>query len=99
MTFHQQGGGGDEGAGETLLAAMAWRLGFSTFHSLCVRILRREWEAASLPRGFVIYDEDVRPGPQFATSCAGFDLSEKLHPPRRILARISGAKNSGRARR
>jgi DNA helicase-2/ATP-dependent DNA helicase PcrA len=29
----------------------------STFHSLCVRILRREIEALSYTRDFTIYDE------------------------------------------
>src|SRR5438128_11618396 len=29
----------------------------STFHSLCVRILRREIEALNYTRGFTIYDE------------------------------------------
>src|ERR1700693_2484245 len=30
----------------------------STFHSLCARLLRREAEAAGLPRDFAIYDDD-----------------------------------------
>ena len=69
----------------------------STFHSFCVRLLRREAAAAGLPPGFVIYDEDdqlqvVR------GALKSLDLSEKLHPPRRALARISAAKNARGAR-
>jgi DNA helicase-2/ATP-dependent DNA helicase PcrA len=68
-----------------------------TFHSLCVRLLRREAHAAELPPGFLIYDaEDQLQAVREALRA--LDLSEKLHPPRRVLARISAAKNAGRAR-
>jgi DNA helicase-2/ATP-dependent DNA helicase PcrA len=79
-----------------LLAGQPMRAWISTFHSFCVRLLRREAQAAGLPPGFLIYDEDD----QLATvreALKGLDLSEKLHPPRRLLARISAHKNSGRA--
>jgi ATP-dependent DNA helicase UvrD/PcrA len=78
-----------------LLAGQPLRAWISTFHSFCVRLLRREAQAAGLPPGFLIYDEDD----QLATvrdALKGLDLSEKLHPPRRLLARISAHKNSGR---
>jgi DNA helicase-2/ATP-dependent DNA helicase PcrA len=64
-----------------------------TFHSFCVRLLRREAAAAGLPPGFVIYDE----ADQLAAvreAMRALDLSEKLHPPRRMLARISARKNA-----
>jgi DNA helicase-2/ATP-dependent DNA helicase PcrA len=67
----------------------------STFHSFCVRLLRREAAAAGLPPGFLIYDDDD----QLAVVrevLRRLDLSEKLHPPRRLLSRISSRKNSGR---
>ena len=79
---------------EGLLGGGAVSSWISTFHSLCVRILRRDAEAAGLPRGFVIYDEDD----QLAVvrdALRGLGLSEKLHPPRRLLSRISAKKNSG----
>jgi DNA helicase II / ATP-dependent DNA helicase PcrA len=68
----------------------AW---MSTFHAFCVRLLRREAAAAGLPPGFLVYDEDD----QLATvreALRSLDLSEKLHPPRRILSRISARKNA-----
>jgi DNA helicase-2/ATP-dependent DNA helicase PcrA len=79
-----------------LLAGQPLRAWVSTFHSFCVHLLRREAAAAQLPPAFLIYDEDD----QLATvreAMRALDLSEKLHPPRRLLARISAQKNSGRA--
>jgi DNA helicase-2/ATP-dependent DNA helicase PcrA len=48
-----------------------------------------------LPSGFVIYDEDDQMA-AVRDALRALDLSEKLHPPRRILSKISARKNSGR---
>ena len=80
---------------ERLLEGQPMRAWISTFHSLCVRLLRREAAAAGLPAGFLIYDE----ADQLAAvkeAMRALDLSEKLHPPRRLLSRISARKNAGR---
>ncbi len=68
----------------------------STFHSLCVRILRRDIEAlnAGYTRSFTIYDQDdtVR----LTRNCIrdlGFD--DKQLAPRSVQAAISAAKNRG----
>jgi DNA helicase-2/ATP-dependent DNA helicase PcrA len=68
----------------------------STFHSLCVRILRRDIEAlkAGYTRSFTIYDQDdtVR----LTRNCIrdlGFD--DKQLTPRSVQAAISAAKNRG----
>src|SRR6185436_13100942 len=68
----------------------------STFHSLCVRILRRDIEAlqAGYTRSFTIYDQDdtVR----LTRNCIrdlGFD--DKQLTPRSVQAAISSAKNRG----
>ncbi len=68
----------------------------STFHSFCVRVLRREAVNAGLRSGFVIYDEADQLG-AVKSALRALDLSEKLHPPRRVLSRISATKNAGRA--
>jgi DNA helicase-2/ATP-dependent DNA helicase PcrA len=81
---------------EALLGGGPIRSWISTFHSFCVRLLRREAAAARLDPGFLIYDEDDQVAAVRAALRA-LDLSEKLHPPRRVLARISAGKNSGRA--
>jgi DNA helicase-2/ATP-dependent DNA helicase PcrA len=80
---------------EALLTGQSFGAWVSTFHSLCVRLLRREAEAAGLGRDFVIYDEDDQMA-AVRQALRDLDLSEKLHPPRRVLSRISARKNSGR---
>jgi DNA helicase-2/ATP-dependent DNA helicase PcrA len=80
---------------ERLLEGRPMRAWISTFHSLCVRLLRREAAAAGLPAGFLIYDEDDQLA-AVKEAMRALDLSEKLHPPRRLLSRISARKNSSR---
>jgi DNA helicase-2/ATP-dependent DNA helicase PcrA len=80
---------------EALLPGAPLRSWVSTFHSLCVRLLRREAAAAGLSPDFVIYDEDDQLQAVRAALKA-LDLPEKVNPPRRLLSRISARKNSGR---
>ena len=83
---------------ELLLSGQRLGAWISTFHSFCVRLLRREAEAAGLDPRFQIYDE----ADQMAAvreAMRALDLSEKLHPPRRLLSRISARKSSGRGAR
>ena len=96
VTFTNKAAGEMKARAEALLAGRPLRAWMSTFHSFCVRLLRREAAAAGLDPGFLIYDE----ADQLAAvrgAMRACDLSEKLHPPRRILSRISAAKNRGRA--
>src|ERR1700755_1538213 len=68
----------------------------STFHSLCVRILRADIEALDqgYTRSFTIYDTDdsmkVIKG-----SIRELGLDEKQFAPRMVLSQISAAKNRG----
>ena len=80
---------------EALLAGRALHAWMSTFHSFCVRLLRREAATAGLPPGFLIYDEDDQMA-AVREAMRALDLSEKLHPPRRLLSRISALKNAAR---
>jgi DNA helicase-2/ATP-dependent DNA helicase PcrA len=96
VTFTNKAAGEMKARAEALLEGRSLRAWISTFHSFCVRLLRREAGAAGLDPGFLIYDE----GDQLAAvreSMRALDLSEKLHPPRRMLSRISARKNSSRA--
>lgn len=68
----------------------------STFHSLCVRILRRDVEAlnAGYTRSFTIYDQDdtVR----LTRNCMrDLGIDDKQLAPRSVQAAISAAKNRG----
>src|SRR5262245_6407867 len=67
----------------------------STFHSFCVRLLRREIEALQYTRGFTIYDEadqlQVIKG-----AMKDLKVDERLVTPKTIQARISHAKNHGK---
>ncbi len=66
----------------------------STFHSFCVRVLRRDIEALGpgYRKDFAIYDEaDQQAVVKAAMKRLGLDA--KQMPPRGVLARISWAKN------
>ncbi|MGH8928944.1 MAG: ATP-dependent helicase, partial [Acidimicrobiia bacterium] len=64
----------------------------STFHSACVRILRREAHRLGYRSGFSIYDEDD--SVRLITICVrDLDLDSKRFPPKAIKAAISKAKN------
>src|SRR5262245_55734808 len=67
----------------------------STFHSLCVRILRREIEAIGYSRDFTIYDEADQ---LQVVKAAMKDLKadERLITPKTVQSRISYAKNHGK---
>ncbi len=95
VTFTNKAAGEMRARVEALLGGGALGSWISTFHSLCVRILRRDAVAAGLPSGFVIYDEDDQLA-AVREALRTLDLQEKLHPPRRILSKISARKNSGR---
>jgi DNA helicase-2/ATP-dependent DNA helicase PcrA len=69
----------------------------STFHSLCVRILRRDIEAlkignGGLTRAFAIYDENDQQG-IVKQIMRRMGLDTKQLTPRTVLGRISWAKN------
>ena len=67
----------------------------STFHSICVKILRMESEAAKLPRDFVIYDTDDQVS-LIKRIMKNLNLSEnKALKPKSIQAIISSEKNQG----
>ena len=64
----------------------------STFHSACVRILRRESDRLGLKSSFSIYDQ--ADSLRLVTLVSrDLDLDPKRMPPRGLLNRISGLKN------
>lgn len=64
----------------------------ATFHSACVRILRREIERLGYVRNFTIYDSDE--SQRVIKACiADMNLSEKQFPAKAVQAEISAAKD------
>jgi DNA helicase-2/ATP-dependent DNA helicase PcrA len=77
---------------EQLLGARGLNVALGTFHSTCVRILRKWHQEVGLSRSFVIYDEADQLG--VVKECLrALDIGERLLNPRGAAARISRAKN------
>ena len=74
---------GDEG--EKIAAA--------TFHSACVRILRRECEVLGYSSNFTIYDTDDSQR-VIKDILKDLDISDKMFPPKIILTEISNRKDT-----
>ncbi len=79
---------------EALVGPVAQKMWVSTFHSACVRILRREAAVAGYPSSFTIYDHAD------AVRLTGYVLRDlnvdsKRFPPRSVHSAISAAKNEG----
>ena len=77
---------------ESLVGPVARRMWVSTFHSACVRILRREAARLGYKSSFTIYDQAD------AVRLTGYvirdlGLDPKRFPPRSVHAYISAAKN------
>ena len=77
---------------EKTLGESAQEIQASTFHSLCVRILRREIETLGYERNFTIYDTDdslrvIKDGLKVV------NLDEKMFAPRMVLSVISRSKD------
>jgi DNA helicase-2/ATP-dependent DNA helicase PcrA len=74
------------------VGAAARELWVGTFHATCVRILRREADAAGIPHGFAIYDREDQ-----ETVIRGLvrrlELPEGAFRVGAVLGRISDAKN------
>lgn len=76
-----------------LIGPVAQRMWVSTFHSACVRILRRDGEQIGLKSGFSIYDTaDCERLVKLIGTDLNIDL--KRYTPRAILSRISDYKNN-----
>ncbi|WP_130013043.1 DNA helicase PcrA [Serinicoccus sediminis] len=75
-----------------LVGPRAKAMWVSTFHSACVRILRREAQTAGLKSSFSIYDaaDSQR---LMGMVIRDLDLDPKRYPARAFLAKVSNAKN------
>ena len=77
-----------------LVGPVAERMWVSTFHSACVRMLRRDADRLGFPSRFSIYDQadSVR---LCNYVIRDLNLDPKRFPPRSVHAAISAAKNDG----
>ena len=93
VTFTNKAAGEMKARAEALVGGPL-RSWISTFHSLCVRVLRREAEAAGLPRDFLIYDEDDQLLGRAGGAAGPGALREAAPAPARALADL-GAEELG----
>src|ERR1700722_3428271 len=63
-----------------------------TFHSACVRILRREAKGFGYPSSFSIYDQ-ADPQRLMALTCRELELDAKQFPPKQMANQVSNLKN------
>lgn len=63
-----------------------------TFHSICVKLLRRDGSYIGVPANFIIFDEADRRA-TVKQACKQLMVDEKNYPPRQIASLISNAKN------
>lgn len=78
---------------EKMLGPEAGDIWASTFHSACVRILRRDAERLGFPSSFTIYDTSDSLS-LIKHILKDLDLDEKRYPPKMILGEISRAKDA-----
>jgi DNA helicase-2/ATP-dependent DNA helicase PcrA len=76
----------------TLIGPRAASIWVSTFHSSCVRILRREAGKVGLRSNFSIYDS-ADSQRLMSLVCRELDLDPKRYPPRSFSAQVSNLKN------
>lgn len=77
---------------EKLIGPGAEQLWASTFHSTCVKILRREITALEYTSDFVIYD-DADQQTLIKMILKDMNIDDKKYPPRTVSNKISGYKN------
>lgn len=75
-----------------MLGEDALNINAATFHSACVRILRREIQSLGYSSDFTIYDSDDSQR-MIKNLMAESDISEKQFAPRMVLSEISFAKD------
>ena len=77
---------------EKLVGEQAGDMWLGTFHSVCVRMLRRDIEKLGYQRSFTIYDDDDQLR-VIKDILRILNIDDKVLPPREIRGKISDAKN------
>ena len=92
ITFTNKAAGELKERLERMLGSDARDIWAATFHSACVRILRRDIDKIGFDRSFTIYDTDDSKR-VIKDVLKELNLDEKSFPIREVLSIISGAKN------
>jgi DNA helicase-2/ATP-dependent DNA helicase PcrA len=92
ITFTNKAAGEMKERVEQLVGPRANAMWVSTFHSACVRILRRESKKLGFTSSFSIYDaaDSKR---LMALVCRDLDIDPKKFPPKSFSAKVSNLKN------
>jgi DNA helicase-2/ATP-dependent DNA helicase PcrA len=77
---------------EAMTGARARSMWLMTFHSACVRILRREADRFGYPSSFSIYDQ-ADSQRLMGLVCRELELDAKYFPPKAMLNQVSNLKN------
>ena len=93
ITFTNKAANELRGRLSLMLGDMAENINAATFHSTCVRILRREGERLGYEKSFAIYDTDdsLR---VIKNVMKNLNIEEKLFPPKSILSQMGRFKDS-----
>ncbi len=92
ITFTNKAAGEMAARAAALTGSRARAMWLLTFHSACVRILRREATRFGYPSSFSIYDQ-ADSQRLMALVCRELDLDTKYHPPRAMTNQVSSLKN------
>jgi DNA helicase II / ATP-dependent DNA helicase PcrA len=92
ITFTNKAAGEMAARAARLTGARARSMWLMTFHSACVRILRREAKRFGYPSSFSIYDQ-ADSQRLMAMVCRELNLDPKFHPPKGLTNQVSGLKN------
>jgi len=92
ITFTNKAAGEMAARAASLTGARARSMWLMTFHSACVRILRREARRFGYPSSFSIYDQ-ADSQRLMAMVCRELELDAKFFPPKGMINQVSNLKN------
>jgi DNA helicase-2/ATP-dependent DNA helicase PcrA len=92
ITFTNKAAGEMKARAEAMTGPRARSMWLMTFHSACVRILRREADRFGYPSSFSIYDQ-ADSQRLMGLVCRELELDAKYFPPKAMLNQVSNLKN------
>jgi DNA helicase-2/ATP-dependent DNA helicase PcrA len=92
ITFTNKAAGEMASRAQAMTGSSSRAMWLMTFHSACVRILRREADRFGYPSSFSIYDQ-ADSQRLMALVCRELELDAKFFPPKSMLGQVSNCKN------